>query len=312
MQSYVENDHVPGSLRDRDDPDPNVEIVGTPLRMSEGTGPFYWTTMRPTSVRLLNILVPVKRYVHHEIQLRFISHTITRRAVDYAVKIRVNPQQTGIDLNVKHSMVRVKFYFWYPGIWRHIPEPLWWNRYAYPYLWIPIAYSPTLALEEAVRLREHLKGAVKSIKAVTIGPPKSLETLRTALAMGADSAIHVEVPETAPAPEPLAVAKALQEIIKQQKDGVDLVILGKQAIDDDLGMTGQMLAGLLGWGQATFASKVSIDLEKKEAVILREIDGGGEEIRCRLPLIITTDLRWVTTHFPLKPEINRPQLTQSL
>jgi electron transfer flavoprotein beta subunit len=148
-----------------------------------------------------------------------------------------------------------------------------------------------LAVEEAVRIRERLKDSVKSIKAVTIGPPKSVETLRTALAMGADSSIHVEIPEGSPSPEPLAVAKILQALIKRQEGGVDLVILGKQSIDDDLGMTGQMLAGLLGWSQATFASKVDIDVLKKEAVVVREIDGGGEEIRCSLPLIITTDLR---------------------
>jgi electron transfer flavoprotein beta subunit len=146
-------------------------------------------------------------------------------------------------------------------------------------------------VEEALRLRERLKDAVKSIKVVTVGPSKSAETLRTALAMGADSAIHVEIPESAPAPEPLGVAKALRAIIDQQKEGVDLVILGKQAIDDDLGLTGQMLAGLMGWSQATFASKLEIDTEKKEASVTREIDGGLEELRCRLPLIVTTDLR---------------------
>ncbi|RDB16017.1 Electron transfer flavoprotein subunit beta [Hypsizygus marmoreus] len=207
--------------------------------------------MRPSPVRLLNILVPVKR------------------AVDYAVKIRVNPQQTGFDLNVKHSM----------------------NPF------------DEIAVEEAIRIRERLKDAVKSIKAVTIGPPKALDTLRTALAMGADSSIHVEIPESAPSPEPLAVAKTLQEIIKRQKDGVDLVILGKQSIDDDLGMTGQMLAGLLGWPQATFASKVDIDVAKKEAVVTREIDGGGEEIRCRLPLIVTTDLRLNEPRYASLPNI---------
>lgn len=146
-------------------------------------------------------------------------------------------------------------------------------------------------MEEAVRLRELLKDEIKSIKVVTIGPAKSADTLRTALAMGADSAIHVETPESAPAPEPLAVAKTLRAIIEKQKDGVDIVILGKQAIDDDLGLTGQMLAGLLNWPQATFASKVDIDVANKMATVVREIDGGGEEIRCRLPLIITTDLR---------------------
>ncbi|KAG6831050.1 hypothetical protein H0H87_006292 [Tephrocybe sp. NHM501043] len=207
--------------------------------------------MRPSAIRLLNILVPVKR------------------AVDYSVKIRVNPQQTGVDLNVKHSM----------------------NPF------------DEIAVEEAVRLRERMKDAVKSIKAVTIGPPKAVETLRTALAMGADSSIHVEIPENAPAPEPLAVAKTLQEIIKRQKEGVDVVILGKQAIDDDLGMTGQMLAGLLGWSQATFASKVEIDAAKKEALVMREIDGGGEEVRCRLPVIITTDLRLNEPRYASLPNI---------
>ncbi|KAK0455452.1 uncharacterized protein EV420DRAFT_1272735 [Desarmillaria tabescens] len=197
--------------------------------------------MHPSAARLLNILVPVKR------------------AVDYAVKIRVNAQQTGVDLNVKHSM----------------------NPF------------DEIAVEEAIRIRERLKETVKSIKAVTIGPPKSIDTLRTALAMGADSAFHVEIPESAPSPEPLGVAKTLRAIIEKQKEagGVDLVILGKQAIDDDSGQTGQMLAGLLGWGQATYASKVDIDAEGKVATILREIDGGSEELKCRLPLVITTDLR---------------------
>ncbi|KAG6831327.1 hypothetical protein H0H92_011242 [Tricholoma furcatifolium] len=207
--------------------------------------------MRASAIRLLNILVPVKR------------------AVDYSVKIRVNPQQTGVDLNVKHSM----------------------NPF------------DEIAVEEAVRLREKLKDQVKSIKAVTIGPPKSIDTLRTALAMGADSGIQVEIPESAPAPEPLAVAKTLQEIIKREQEAVDVVILGKQAIDDDLGVTGQMLAGLLGWSQATFASKVEIDTAKKEAVVTREIDGGGEEVRCRLPIIITTDLRLNEPRYASLPNI---------
>jgi electron transfer flavoprotein beta subunit len=126
---------------------------------------------------------------------------------------------------------------------------------------------------------------------VTIGPAKSAETLRTALAMGADSAIHVEIPDSAPAPEPLSVAKALRAVINRQQEDVDLVILGKQAIDNDSGQTGQMLAGLMGWAQATFASKIEIDTEMKVANVTREIDGGLEELRCKLPLVITTDLR---------------------
>jgi electron transfer flavoprotein beta subunit len=207
--------------------------------------------MRPSAVRLLNILVPIKR------------------AVDYAVKIRVNPEQTGIDLNVKHSM----------------------NPF------------DEIAVEEAVRIRERLKDAVKSIKVVTIGPPKSAETLRTALAMGADSAVHVEIPESAPAPEPLGVAKTLKALIERQKESVDVVILGKQAIDDDAGQTGQMLAGLMGWSQATFASKVIVDPEQKVANITREIDGGLEELRCKFPVIITTDLRLNEPRYASLPNI---------
>ncbi|KAJ7072818.1 hypothetical protein C8F01DRAFT_972088 [Mycena amicta] len=205
--------------------------------------------MRPTPARLLNILVPIKR------------------AVDYAVKIRVNPQQTGVDLNVKHSM----------------------NPF------------DEIAVEEAVRLREKLKDAVKSIKVVTIGPPKASETLRTALAMGADSAVHIEIPESAPAPEPLGVARALAKLIEREQ--VDLIIMGKQAIDDDAGQTGQMLAGLLDWPQATFASKLDVDPAAMSATILREVDGGAEEIKCRLPLVVTTDLRLNEPRYASLPNI---------
>ena len=148
-------------------------------------------------------------------------------------------------------------------------------------------------MEEAVRLRERLKDKVKSIQVLTIGPPKAVDTLRTALAIGADSAVHVEVPESAPPPEPLAVAKAIRAVMDKQKEkgGVDLIIMGKQAIDDDAGQTGQMLAGLMDWAQATFASKVVVDPKAKVAEVTREIDGGLEEIKCRLPLVVTTDLR---------------------
>lgn len=132
---------------------------------------------------------------------------------------------------------------------------------------------------------------------VTIGGPKSQETLRTALAMGADAGIHVSLPDSAPSPEPLGVAKALRAIIQREKEknntAVDLVILGKQAIDDDASQTGQMLAGLLSWPQATFASRLVVDAEKGEASVTREIDGGLEEVRAKLPLVVTTDLRCV-------------------
>jgi electron transfer flavoprotein beta subunit len=213
--------------------------------------------MRPTAARLLNILVPIKR------------------TVDYAVKIRVNPQQTGVDLNVKHSM----------------------NPF------------DEIAVEEAVRLRERMKDAkekVDSIKVVTVGPSKSVETLRTALAIGADAGIHVELSDSAPAPEPLGVAKALRAIVEKEKSAgktVDVVIMGKQAIDDDASQTGQMLAGLLGWSQATFASKVEIDTDKRIAHITKEIDGGLEEIKCKLPLVITTDLRLNEPRYASLPNI---------
>jgi len=145
------------------------------------------------------------------------------------------------------------------------------------------------AVEEAVKLRE--RGVkVDNIRVITLGPAKSVEILRTALAMGADNATHIEVPESL-TPEPLGVAKALAAFVK--KEPADIIILGKQAIDDDAGQTGQMLAGLLGWSQATFASKLEVDEASKTATVVREIDGGGEEIKCKLPLVLTTDLRYV-------------------
>jgi len=160
-------------------------------------------------------------------------------------------------------------------------------------------------VEESVRLRERLKEEVKSIKVVTIGPAKSQETLRTALAMGADSGIHVEVPETTN-PEPLGVAKALKATIEREKaknEEIDLVILGKQAIDDDSGQTGQMLSALLGWSQATQASQVELLQDKKHLKVVREIDGGGEELRCRLPSVVTTDLRLNEPRYASLPNI---------
>lgn len=139
-----------------------------------------------------------------------------------------------------------------------------------------------------------MKGSISNITAISIGSAKTPETLRTALAMGVDSAIHVEIPESL-IPEPLGIAKTLKAIIEREKakEPVDLVIMGKQAIDDDAGQTGQMLAGLLDWAQATYASKVVISEDEKEVNVTREVDGGAEELRCRLPTIVTTDLRYV-------------------
>jgi electron transfer flavoprotein beta subunit len=151
-------------------------------------------------------------------------------------------------------------------------------------------------VEEAVRLRERLKDKVESITVVTLGPAKASETLRTALAMGADGGVHIELPEGAPSPEPLGVARALRAVIERRAKagtGTDLVIMGKQAIDDDLGQTGQMLAALLGAAQATCASKLEVDVEKGVVRVRTEIDGGAEELLCSLPTVVTTDLRCV-------------------
>lgn len=155
-----------------------------------------------------------------------------------------------------------------------------------------------IAVEEAVRLRERHKDVVKKITAVSAGPAKSQDVLRTALAMGADDAIHVEIPDKSLGGplEPLAVSKILKSVVDKaaSEDEVGLVILGKQAIDDDASQTGQMLAGLLNWPQATFASKVELEGkgEKGDGVqVTREVDGGLAVVKSAIPLVVTTDLR---------------------
>ena len=188
-----------------------------------------------------------------------------KRVLDYNVKPRVKADGTGVDLaNVKMSM----------------------NPF------------DEIAVEEAIRLKEASvkAGGVTEIVVVSIGEQKSQETLRTALAMGADRAILV-VSETKV--EPLGVAKLLARIVEEEKP--DLVILGKQAIDDDNNQTGQMLAGLLGWGQGTFASKVEI--VDGSVSVTREIDGGSETDTLTLPAIITTDLRLNEPRYASLPNI---------
>ena len=184
-----------------------------------------------------------------------------KRVVDYNVKIRVKQDGSGIDLaNVKMSM----------------------NPF------------DEIAVEEAVRLKE--KSGAQEIVVVSIGPSKSQETLRTALAIGADRAILVETDQLV---EPLAVAKLLKAIVDAEKP--DLVILGKQAIDDDCNQTGQMLAALLGWPQGTFASKV---VPASGAVsVTREVDGGLETVNLTLPAVVTTDLRLNEPRYPSLPNI---------
>jgi len=155
-----------------------------------------------------------------------------------------------------------------------------------------------LSIEEAVRLRER-KVPVEEIVAFSAGPPKAQDVLRTAMAMGADRAIHVTVEESRGDLEPLGVAKLLKQVVQQEK--CNLVILGKQSIDDDANQTGQMLAGLLNWPQATQASKVTV--ENEDVTVIREVDGGVETLKAKLPMIITTDLRLNEPRYASLPNI---------
>jgi len=161
-----------------------------------------------------------------------------------------------------------------------------------------------LSIEEAVRLREKKQPhhastpKVEDILAFSAGPAKSQDILRTAMAMGADRGVHVVVEEK-DALEPLGVAKLLQKVVEKEKS--NLVILGKQSIDDDAGQTGQMLAALLNWPQATQASKVTISDQTVEVV--REVDGGVETLKAKLPMIITTDLRLNEPRYASLPNI---------
>jgi electron transfer flavoprotein beta subunit len=186
-----------------------------------------------------------------------------KRVVDFNVKIRVKSDRSGVELtNVKMSM----------------------NPF------------DEIAVEEAVRLKE--KNQIQEIVAVSIGPTKSQETIRTALSMGADRGLLIETPDGA-AIEPLTVAKLLKGAIDAEKP--KFIILGKQAIDDDCNQTGQMLAALLGWPQATFASKLVI--EGETALVTREVDGGLETLKIKLPAVITTDLRLNEPRYPSLPNI---------
>jgi len=151
-----------------------------------------------------------------------------------------------------------------------------------------------IGVEEALRLRE--AGKVSEVVAVSLGPAQCQETIRTALAMGADRGIHVKTDAEL---QPLAVAKALKAVIA--KENPELVILGKQAIDDDCNQTGQMLAALLGWAQGTFASKIAIG--EGELTVTREVDGGLETLALKLPAVITTDLRLNEPRYASLPNI---------
>ena len=186
-----------------------------------------------------------------------------KRVVDYNVKIRVKPDGSGVELaNVKMSM----------------------NPF------------DEIAVEEALRLRE--AGTASEVIAVSIGPAKAQETIRTALAMGADRGILIQTDDDAIV-EPLAVAKLLKGVVEAEAPG--LVILGKQAIDDDCNQTGQMLAAILNWSQATFASKLVIG--DGSAQVTREVDGGLETVNVTMPAIVTTDLRLNEPRYASLPNI---------
>ncbi|KAJ5665069.1 Electron transfer flavoprotein subunit beta [Penicillium maclennaniae] len=196
-----------------------------------------------------------------------------KRVIDYAIKPRINKTQTGVEIaGVKHSL----------------------NPF------------DELSIEEAVRLRENHKNKknpmeVENILALSAGGPKAPDVLRTAMAMGADRAFHIDVPEADGSPEPLTMAKMLRGVV--EKENINLVLLGKQAIDGDQGQTGQMLAGLLGWPQATQASKVEIKDETGTVEVTHEVDGGVETLRAKLPMVITTDLRLNEPRYASLPNI---------
>ncbi len=184
-----------------------------------------------------------------------------KRVVDYNVKIRVKSDGSGVELaNVKMSM----------------------NPF------------DEIAVEEAIRLKE--AGTVTEIIAVSVGPQQAQETIRTALAMGADRGILIKTDDIT---EPLSVAKLLKGVVDEEKP--ELVILGKQAIDDDANQTGQMLSALLGWSQGTFASKIEIDGGK--AKVTREVDGGLQTVELSMPTIVTTDLRLNEPRYASLPNI---------
>jgi electron transfer flavoprotein alpha/beta subunit len=153
-----------------------------------------------------------------------------------------------------------------------------------------------IALEEAIRIKEKNPSNVENIHAVSAGPKVNQETLRTALAKGADDSTLIQVDETL---EPLTIAKLLAKVVEKQSSNV--VILGKQAVDDDNGQTGQLLAGILNWPQATNASKV--DIKDDTVTVTREIDGGSETVKAKLPIVITTDLRLNEPRYATLPNI---------
>lgn len=215
-------------------------------------------------LNMKNLSPRPKTLQNHNMSTKLKILVPVKRVIDYAIKPRINKTLTGVETKgVKFSI----------------------NPFC------------DIALEESLRIKEVHKGLVEKIHAVSIGPTKAQDILRTALAKGADSSTLIDVGDEEV--EPLSVAKLLQKVV--EKEGSNLVILGKQAIDDDANQTGQMLAGLLNWPQATNASKVVVDGDY--VTITREIDGGADTLRAKLPVIITTDLRLNEPRYASLPNI---------
>ncbi|KAH9808385.1 hypothetical protein DFH28DRAFT_909836 [Melampsora americana] len=213
--------------------------------------------MRPSLINQIRVLVPIKR------------------TIDYAVKIRVNSNKTGVETNgVKHSM----------------------NPF------------DEIAVEEAIRLKERMKEQITSITLLTITNNKKggQEVLRTGLAMGADDGILIEWPTTSSDPEPLSISKTIQKVIQEKltDQRPDLIICGKQSIDDDSSQVGGMLSGLLDYSLAQYISKIEFDpSDLKLAKVSREIDGGIEDLKVPLPAVVTTDLRLNEPRYASLPNI---------
>lgn len=243
----------------------NTDIKNFRIQKLELFFPFFSFIPPPSLLESCSSIIPFAstNFLASTMSLRILVPV--KRVIDAAVKPRVNKTNTGVETQgVKFSI----------------------NPFC------------EIALEEAVKLKEGNKGLVESIHAVSIGPTKAQDILRIALAKGADTSTLVDIGK-AEAPEPLAVAKLLQKVV--EKENSNIILLGKQAIDNDSNQTGQILAGLLKWPQATNAAKVVVEGDK--VTVTREVDGGEETISSKLPIVITTDLRLNEPRYASLPNI---------
>ena len=240
----------------------------------------------------LRILVPVKRVIDYAVGFSYSHPSRSREVLDWKRKLTLKSHTDRVNNQVKPRVNKANTAIETAGV-KHSMNPF-----------------DELSIEEAVRLRERKTKPVADILAFSAGPAKAQDVLRTAMAMGADRALHVVVEADAGATkesadtgdlEPLGVAKLLAKVARDEER--NLVILGKQSIDDDANQTGQMLAGLLGWPQATQASKVEVAADGDHVTVTREVDGGVETLRAPLPLVVTTDLRLNEPRYASLPNI---------